>query len=33
MENDDKNLNTASFLQLGAIIVLVYVGTKLFNLK
>ena len=30
---DDKTLNTASLLQLGSIIVLVYIGTKLFNLK
>jgi hypothetical protein len=30
---DDNTLNTASLLQLGSIIVLVYIGTKLFNLK
>ncbi len=30
---DDETLNTASILQLGAIIALVYVGAQLFNLK
>ena len=33
MEDNNKNLNTASLLQLGSIVVLVYVGVKLFNLK
>ena len=33
MKNDNNSLNTVSLLQLGAIVVLVYVGTKLFNLK
>mgnify|MGYP003134832694 CR=1 FL=1 len=29
----ENSLNTASLLQLGAIIAVVYVGTQLFNLK
>jgi len=33
MEKNDERINTASILQLGSIIVLVYVGVKLFNLK
>ena len=33
MKIDDEKLKTASILQLGAILTLVYVGVKLFNLK
>ena len=33
MKSEDEKLETASILQLGAILTLVYVGIKLFNLE